>query len=155
MDVEGEYLLPASPAAVWHGLNDPQVLVRCIPGCQRMVRISSVHFECEIRVSYGPIKATFMTDILLSNVCAPDSYTLTGRSQGGLSGFGEGVADVRLLAIESGTRLRYAARLSAGGRIAKIGTRWLNGATRRMTEKFFGAFAATFDERAQGGSASD
>ncbi len=144
MDVEGEFLLPAAPAEVWRRLNDPQVLVRCIPGCQRMTRIDAENFECEILVSYGPVKASFLTALLLSNVRAPDAYTLTGRSQGGLAGFGEGVADVWLLAATEGTTLRYAARLSARGRIAMIGARWLGGATRRMTEKFFAAFAATF-----------
>ncbi|MCC6707340.1 MAG: carbon monoxide dehydrogenase subunit G [Gammaproteobacteria bacterium] len=146
MDVEGEFLLPAPPGDVWRSLNDPEVLVRCIPGCQRMTRIDAENFECEILLSYGPIKATFMTVLVLSNVRAPDSYTLTGRSQGGLSGVGEGVADVWLMSVHSGTSLRYAARLSASGRIARIGARWLNGATRRMTEKFFNAFAATFGE---------
>lgn len=146
MDVEGEYQLPAAPAEVWRRLNDPAVLVGCIPGCQRMTRIDAHHFECEILVSYGPIKASFMTLLVLSNVRAPDAYTLTGRSQGGLAGFGEGVADVSLVAMAGGTRLCYVARLSASGRIAKIGARWLGGATRRMTEKFFAAFAATFAE---------
>lgn len=146
MDVEGEFLLPASPALVWQRLNDPQVLGRCIPGCERITRIDAENFECAIRVSYGPIKATFMTLLILSNVRAPDSYTLTGRSQGGLAGFGEGVADVNLLPNEAGTTLRYVARLSASGRIAKLGSRLLGSATGRLTEKFFAAFAATFSE---------
>lgn len=144
MDVTGEFLLPAPPALVWRRLNDPDVLVRCIPGCQRMTRLDAENFECEIRVSYGPVRANFLTLLALSNIRAPQSYTLTGRSQGGLAGFGEGVADVWLLPVAEGTSLRYAARLSASGRIAQIGARMLGSTTRRMTEKFFGAFAATF-----------
>jgi len=144
MDVEGEFLLPAAPALVWRRLNDPEVLGRCIPGCQRITCLDDENFECEIRVSYGPIKATFMTLLILSNVRAPDSYTLTGRSQGGLAGFGEGVADVNLLPSDTGTTLRYVARVSASGHIAKFGSLLLGAATRRLTDRFFTAFAGTF-----------
>lgn len=148
MDVEGEFLLPATAELVWQRLNDPAVLVHCIPGCARMTRLDAHNFECEIRVSYGFIKATFMTLLELSNIRPAKSYTLTGRSQGGLAGFGEGVADVCLLATAQGTTLRYAARLSASGRVAQLGSRLLSSTTRRMTEKFFAAFAASFvDEK--------
>ena len=144
MDVEGEFLLPATPELVWQRLNDPAVLVHCIPGCVRMTRRDAHNFDCEIRVSYGFINATFMTLLALSNIRPPNSYTLTGRSQGGLAGFGEGVADVCLLAAAHGTTLHYAARLSASGRIAQLGARLLSSTTRRLTEKFFAAFAASF-----------
>lgn len=148
MDVEGEFLLPATAELVWQRLNDPAVLVHCIPGCARMTRLDAHNFECEIRVSYGFIKATFMTLLELSNIRPAKSYTLTGRSQGGLAGFGEGVADVCLLATAQGTTLRYAARLSASGRVAQLGSRLLSSTTQRMTEKFFAAFAASFvDEK--------
>ena len=144
MEVEGEILLPGTPALVWQRLNDPEVLVHCIPGCTRMTRLDAHNFECEIRVSYGFINATFMTLLELSNVQAPRSYTLTGRSQGGLAGFGQGVADVWLVEAAPGTTLRYAARLAASGRIAQLGSRLLGSTTRRLTEKFFAAFAASF-----------
>lgn len=145
MDVEGEFEVPAAPADVWERLHDPCVLARCIPGCQRMTRVDAERFECEILVSYGLLKATFQTLLELSNINAPNSYTLTGRSQGGLAGLGEGVADVRLEPITAGTRLRYAARLSTSGRISRIGSRLLASTTRRLTERFFAAFAASFD----------
>ena len=83
-----------------------------------MTRLGVDRYECEILVSYGLLKATFLTLLELSNINAPNSYTLTGRGQGGLAGLGEGVADVRLEPIAAGTRLRYVARLSASGRIS-------------------------------------
>ena len=52
--LNGAYvLLPVEPARVWQRLNDADVLVRCIPGCQRMTRINAGNFECEIRVALG------------------------------------------------------------------------------------------------------
>ncbi len=150
MDVEGEFVLPAAPALVWLRLNDPHVLARCIPGCQRMTRVDAERFECEIRISYGLLKASFMTRLVLANVRAPDSYTLIASGQGGLAGLGEGVADVRLLPVADGTMLRYAARLSASGRISKLGSHLLGTTTRRLAEKFFKAFAASFHGALEG-----
>ena len=33
MEVTGDILIAAPREKVWAGLNDPEVLVRCIPGC--------------------------------------------------------------------------------------------------------------------------
>ena len=33
MDIQGEKILQADRASVWRALNDPQVLQRCLAGC--------------------------------------------------------------------------------------------------------------------------
>ena len=33
MEMTGEFHIPAPRQRVWEGLNDPEVLKQCIPGC--------------------------------------------------------------------------------------------------------------------------
>ena len=144
MDVEGEFRIAAEPAHVWQRLNDPVVLERCVPGCTAMTQVDDNVYDCEILAKYGPVKATFKTTLVVSNVQAPVSYTLSGRGQGGAAGFGEGSADVVLEAVDGGTCVRYNARFNAGGRIAQVGSRLLASTTRKLADQFFEAFAADF-----------
>jgi uncharacterized protein len=146
MDVEGDIHVPAPPEVVWARLIDPAVLKRCIPGCTRMTRLAPHRFEAEIEVRYGPVHASFLTDIALTDVVAPAHYVLSGRGHGGLAGVGEGRAEVRLDAAPGGTAVRYRAALSAAGALGRIGSRLLGGTTRRLIDRFFAAFLATFDE---------
>jgi uncharacterized protein len=145
MDIEGEYHIAAPPVDVWQRLVDPDVLAECIPGCESMSKMSGDVYECVVLAKYGPVKARFKTTLTLSNIKAPESYTLSGRGQGGAAGFGEGLADVVLKEADDGTLLRYSAKFNAGGRIAQVGSRLIVATTRKLAAKFFGTFSARFD----------
>jgi uncharacterized protein len=148
MDIEGEYRIKAHPQEVWERLIDPEVLAQCIPGCESMSQVSAEAYDCVVLAKYGPVKARFKTTLTVSNVNAPTSYTLTGKGQGGAAGFGEGVADVVLEAVDEETLLRYVAKFNAGGRIAQVGSRLIVATTRKLAGKFFDAFSAGFDAAA-------
>lgn len=149
MDFDGERELPLSPDRVWQRLTDPGVLEACIPGCTAMHQIDTDRYECAVRARYGPLKANFVTHLILTDIDAPHRYTLRGRGTGGAAGFGEGAADVELVAIDPGTLLRYRARFDAGGRIALIGSRLFASTTRKLAERFLDAFAAHCHEAAR------
>ncbi len=118
-----------------------------------MTRASEDAYDCAVMAKYGPVKAKFKTTLTLSNINAPVSYTLSGRGQGGVAGFGEGVADVMLEETGDGTALRYTAKFNAGGRIAQVGSRLIVAATRKLTDKFFAAFSSGFDAAADDATA--
>ncbi len=139
MDIEGEYRIPAAREAVWRALNDPQVLSRCIPGCECLESRSPSEFDARVAARIGPVKARFATRIELSDIDPPASYTISGEGQGGAAGFGRGSADVTLEEAGDGaTVLRYQARLEVGGKLAQVGSRLLVGTTRKLAGEFFG-----------------
>ena len=41
MEVSGEYLIAADRDAVWNAMNDPEVLRKCIPGCEGRDAVNS------------------------------------------------------------------------------------------------------------------
>lgn len=141
MDISGEYRIGRSRAAVWAALNDPAILAKCIPGCDKLERTEDGAFDAIIAASIGPVRARFATRLRLENLDPPASYTLTGESKSGPAGFARGSADVRLEEVDGGTLLRYRAGLRVGGKLAQVGSRLVAGATRKTADEFFACFA--------------
>ncbi len=143
MDATGEHRLAMAREAVWAALMDPAVLKGCIPGCQTLERTAPDAYRARIAVVIGPVRAAFDTDLTLSDLNPPESYRLTGSGRGGAVGFGQGHADVRLEAPEPGvTLLHYAAAFQVGGRLAQLGSRLVQAATKKLADDFFAAFVA-------------
>jgi carbon monoxide dehydrogenase subunit G len=141
MTMTGEVTLPANREAVWAGLNDPDVLKSCIPGCQELTKISDTEYMAVAKVAVGPVKASFKGKIALENLDPPNAYTIRGEGQGGVAGFAKGGAKVRLeLADDGGTRLIYDVEATVGGKLAQLGGRLVNGVAKKNADEFFACF---------------
>ena len=148
MEITGEYHIQAPRPQVWDALNDPEVLRRCIPGCEQLERQSEHEFSAKVQSKIGPVKAKFNTKVSLTDLQPPHSYTLLGEGQGGVAGFGKGSAQVNLAEAQDGTLLRYTAEFRVGGKLAQIGSRLVAGATRKIADDFFANFAAIMNPEA-------
>lgn len=145
MEIKGEYLIRRDIEAVWHGLNDADLLQRCIPGCESMEETGEDEYHALILAAVGPVRAKFRTQITLSDLDPPHRYTIGGEAKGGAAGFGKGSADVTLAQGEEGTTLAYAAELKVGGKLAQVGSRLVAGATRKTADEFFRNFSEALD----------
>ncbi len=141
MTMAGAVTLPADRATVWDALNDPEVLKRSIPGCQELERTGDNGFAAVARVSVGPVKATFKGNVTLSDIDAPNGYTISGEGQGGVAGFAKGGAKVNLEDAEGGTRMSYDVEAQIGGKLAQLGGRLINGVAKKYADEFFTNFA--------------
>ena len=141
MAIQGEYRIDAPREAVWRALNDTDVLRDCIPGCEELVRKSETEIEGRINAQLGPVRSVFATAIELQDLNPPAGYTLVGEGKG-VAGFGKGTARVELSEDSGATLLRYTADLKIGGKLAQVGSRLVEGATRQLADQFFAAFAA-------------
>ncbi|MEM7407305.1 MAG: carbon monoxide dehydrogenase subunit G [Pseudomonadota bacterium] len=140
----GEFELPAPREAVWAALNDPEVLKRCIPGCEAIEQRSETELDAQMSAKIGPVKSRFATSIELADVNPPESYTLIGQGKGGAAGFAKGQAKVSLAGSAAGTVLSYEVEMQVGGKLAQIGSRLVAGAARKIADQFFTAFEAEF-----------
>ena len=140
MELQGERLIPASVPATWAALNDPEVLKACIAGCETLERSGDDGFIAVVAVRVGPVSARFKGNLLMTNVQAPNSYTINFDGQGGVAGFGKGSADVALTPEGEQTMLKYLARAQVGGKMAQIGSRLIDAAAGKITADFFNAF---------------
>ncbi|MGU3574369.1 CoxG family protein [Brucellaceae bacterium C25G] len=148
MDLTGEERIAAPLEAVWNALNDIETLKACIPGCDNLERIDDSQIRAGIKVNLGIMKVGFHGILELSNMVPPHSYTISGKGEGTLAGFAEGAADVHLTKDGNETILSYEIQGDAGGKIAKIGTKILGSAARKIADRFFANIAQAATEQA-------
>ncbi|MCC7045436.1 MAG: carbon monoxide dehydrogenase subunit G [Alphaproteobacteria bacterium] len=141
MDMTGEYRIPAPREAVWRALNDPDILKRCIPGCETVEKISDTEFQARVTAAVGPVKAKFGGKVTLSDIDPPNGYTISGEGQGGAAGFAKGGAKVKLAPDADGTLLSYQVTATVGGKLAQVGSRLIDGVSKKMAGEFFSRFA--------------
>ena len=142
MEMSGEQLIPASQAATWAALNDPEILKACVPGCESIEKTAENEYVVLMTARIGPVSAKFKGKLALSDLDPPNSYSLAFEGQGGVAGFGKGGAKVQLLPEGGNTKLTYQVKANVGGKLAQIGSRLVDAAAKKLSEEFFNAFTA-------------
>ncbi|MFM9999011.1 MAG: SRPBCC family protein [Burkholderiaceae bacterium] len=145
MDMQASRQLAVTQQQAWDALNDPEVLKRCIAGCDRVEATAPQQYAVGVALRIGPVSAKFSGKIDLSELDPPNSYTLSFEGKGGPAGFGKGDARVKLIANETGCLLDYTVHAQVGGKVAQLGQRLVDGAAKSMAEDFF----KRFDEEMQ------
>jgi carbon monoxide dehydrogenase subunit G len=141
MELSGETLIPAPIDTVWAGLNNPDILRRCIPGCESLEQISPTEMAARVVQKIGPVSASFAGKVTLSDLDPPHSYRISGQGSGGVAGFAKGSALVSLAKEDAGTRLSYSVDVAVGGKIAQLGSRMITGLSNRLAAEFFQSFS--------------
>ena len=139
MKIAGEATLQAPVAAVWKALLDPAVLVRSIPGCERLEATGENSYSMTVTVGVAAIKGTYAGTCALTDLDEHRSLRLTGEGAGAP---GTISADVAVRFTDNGdatTTLTYDADTVVGGMIGGVGQRMLTSVSRRMAAEFFGA----------------
>jgi carbon monoxide dehydrogenase subunit G len=149
MELSDEVIINAPKEQVYAALNDPEVLRRCIPGCEELIKHSDTELEAKVVLKVGPVKAKFSGDVVLDTDGAPDRFSLSGQGNGGAAGHAKGGAEVTLTADgPDSTILRYETRAEIGGKLAQLGSRLIQGTAKKLAAKFFASFAEVVNEKA-------
>ena len=146
MDISGNYLLPCSQQRAWDALNDPELLKRCLKGCEALAKTAEAEFAGTVATRIGPVAARFTGKMVQSEIDIPRACRMNFEGQGGVAGFARGSANVTLEPEDGGTRLAYVADTQIGGKLAQMGARLVEGTARSMADDFFGKFAAAVAE---------
>ncbi|GEO42539.1 carbon monoxide dehydrogenase [Skermanella aerolata] len=133
---EGSRTVPASPEQVWAILLDPKELAALLPGCDALDLAGPNAYRAEVVVGIGPVRARYVAEVELTDLDPPRALTLSGRGSSAL-GFGEGSGHVTLEAAADGTRVVYRYDAAVGGKVAAVGGRMLDSATRMLIGQFF------------------
>lgn len=145
MKLEGTHQLNSARERVYQALIDPEVLQRCIPGCERLEQTAENTFAATIRAGVGSIKGLFNGTARLEDLREPEHLRIVVDGKGA-PGFLKGSGDLDLEPAENGTKVTYAADVQVGGTIASVGQRMIQGTAKMMATQFFtslGAEAAT------------
>ncbi|MSP93834.1 MAG: carbon monoxide dehydrogenase [Alphaproteobacteria bacterium] len=145
MNMTGERFIAAPREAVWAGLNNPEVLKACIPGCESIEKISDTQMKAVAGIKLGPVSAKFQGKVTLSDLDPPNGYKISGEGQSP-AGFAKGGAEVRLIDRDAGTLLTYTVDAQVGGKIAQVGARLIDATAKSLAEQFFKKFAGVVEK---------
>jgi carbon monoxide dehydrogenase subunit G len=159
MDMTGSRQIAASRQKVWAALNDPEILKRCITGCQSLEQQSATDMTARVNIAVGPVRATFSGKVKLTDIDPPNGYRIIGEGSGGVAGFAKGGATVRLADDGRGTLMTYDVKADIGGKLAQLGGRLIDSTAKKFADEFFANFvqlvgAATDVSSAQATSAA-
>jgi len=145
MELNGDILIGAARERVWLALNDAQVLLASIPGCEEVKQLSPTETHVRVLIKLGPVRARFVGKILMSEVRANEGCVLNFEGSGGAAGFAKGRSTVSLSSEGEGTRLRYTAEAAVGGKLGQIGGRMIDASAKQTADQFFQAFSAQLE----------
>jgi uncharacterized protein len=156
MELTETHTLPVAQQRTWDALNDTEVLRACIPGCESIDPDGENAYLVALSAAVGPVKARFKGRMQLTDIDAPNTYTILFEGQGGAAGFAKGSAQVTLEAEgDAATKLTYLASAQVGGKLAQIGSRLVDGAARKIAGEFFRRFSAQLSGDNNGEEAGD
>ena len=132
MKLEGEYIFDGPREAVWEIVRDPEVLATALPGTQSLEQVGENEYAGKMHVRIGPVSGIFAGKIVVSDEVPPESCTLSVEGRGA-PGFASGTGHVQLVEHEGDkTLLNYEGEMQVGGRIASVGQRLIDTASKSM-----------------------
>ncbi len=145
MKLSGSFHLKAPRQKVWDALNNPEVLTKCIPGCEKLERTGADNYTAQLKVGVAAIKGSYTGKVSIKDQVAPTSYTLHVEGKGG-PGWLKGSSKIHLADKEGGTEIKYDSDMQIGGLIASVGSRIVEAVGKQMAEQFFKALGTQVEQ---------
>jgi len=136
MHLSATYVFNAPVDRVWALLMDTDRVAACLPGCKGLHPIGDDRYEADLAVSVAAISGNFKGTIALQDRDPPRSYRLLVEGKG-RPGFVKGEAKVALTPDGERTTVQIEADAEAGGMIARVGQRLLEGVARMTMDRFY------------------
>ncbi|WP_299921924.1 carbon monoxide dehydrogenase subunit G [uncultured Nocardioides sp.] len=137
MKFTGENTLAAPVEQAWDALLDPAVLVRTIPGCERLEATGDNAYAMTVTAGVASIKGTYAGSCELTDLVEHESLVMKLDGAGAPGTIGATV-NVRFVPEGATTKVSYDADATVGGMIGGVGQRMLTSVSRRMAGEFFG-----------------
>ena len=142
MRLAGEAVLHAPVERVWDALLDPAVLVRTIPGCERLEATGDNRYDMTVTAGVAAVRGTYAGTCELRDLRPHESLVMAVQGAGAPGTISADVA-VRFVPHEDGdqasTLVSYDADAVVGGMLGGVGQRMLGSVSKRMAGEFFGA----------------
>jgi carbon monoxide dehydrogenase subunit G len=136
MKIEGTHQIHAPRDRVYAAVINPQVLQRCIPGCQSLDKTADNTYVATMKAGVGPVKGIFKGNVRLEDMQPPSHYRMIVDGKGG-PGFVKGTGEFDLQDVDGGTAIAYRGDLQVGGVIAGVGQRMIEAAAKMLAAQFF------------------
>ena len=104
MKISGSHFLPIPPERAYALLQDPEILAKCMPGCEGLDRIGPDEYAMRMKMVLASISGQFQGKVKISEPNPPQSFRLLVEGTGKI-GFMKGDGLLTLSAAEGGTKM--------------------------------------------------
>jgi carbon monoxide dehydrogenase subunit G len=138
MLLKGKFTLKAPIQKLWETLLDPETLLSCIPGAEKIERIDEKTFDCVVKQKVGPISVKFKFKSVLSKVEPPTHIEVDGEGEDiGKAGHFVQKSVVDLRETSGGeVEISYRTDATVVGKLAMFGDRIMKAKAKKVEEEF-------------------
>lgn len=142
MKVTGAYTVGVSQDRAYSLLQTPEVLARCMPGCENIIPIGDNTYRMKMKVVISSLAGLFDGKVRIADQNPPESFRLIVEGNGKI-GFMKGEGLLRLAPTGESTSITYEGDVQVGGTIAAVGQRLIDTTCKLLIKKFFEKLAET------------
>ncbi len=154
MRITGQHVVPFPVEQVWDALLDPGVLVRTIPGCERLEATGEHTYAMTVSAGVAAIRGTYDGTCALSDLVPHESLVM--RLQGaGAPGTIDATVRVSFSEADALTTVAYDAEATVGGMVGGVGQRMLASVSKRTAGEFFDNVAGAIGGGAAGAAPAE
>ena len=138
MKIGGSYTIPVEKQRAYGVLQDPEILAKCMPGCDHLARIGEDEYEMKMKMVISSVQGLFGGKVRISDQSPYESFRLIVEGSGKV-GFMKGDGLLTLVEAEGcTTEVKYEGDVQVGGAIAGVGQRLIDATAKLIIKKFFG-----------------
>jgi carbon monoxide dehydrogenase subunit G len=138
MLMEGRFTLKAPIQKTWDTLLEPETLLSCIPGAEKIERLDEKTYDCVVKQKVGPISVKFKFRSVITKMTPPTHIEVEGE--------GDDIAKAGHFAQKSAVDLReispnevevsYRSDVNIVGKLAMFGDRIMRAKAKKVEEEF-------------------
>jgi uncharacterized protein len=136
MKIAGTNTIQFPVDLVWDALLDPAVLVRTIPGCERLETKGDHAYDMTVTAGVAAIRGTYSGSCVLRDL-EPHSSLVLWVQGAGAPGTVDATVKVSFDEVDDGTEVAWEADAIVGGMVGGVGQRMLSSVARRMAGEMF------------------
>ena len=125
MKISGAHVLALPPDRAYQLLQDPDVLARCMPGCEALIPIGENEYQMKMKMALASFSGLFDGTVKIVEPEPPSSFRLVVDGKGKI-GFMKGDGRLKLTPEDSGTQVAYEGDVQVGGTLAAVGQRLID-----------------------------
>jgi uncharacterized protein len=134
--ISGSYTVPLGQERAYMLLQDPVILAKCMPGCERLEQIGEGEYAMRMKMVLASISGQFDGKVRISDANPPSSFRMVVEGSGRI-GFMKGEGVITLAPGETATGVSYEGDVQVGGVIANVGQRLFETSAKMMIKRFF------------------
>jgi uncharacterized protein len=136
MKITGAYTIPVDQQRAYQLLQDPDVLAKCMPGCDKMVKVADDEYDMKMKMLIAAISGQFDGKVRIADQSPPNSFRLIVEGTGKV-GFMKGDGLLQLSPNGEDTSVHFEGDVQVGGTIASVGQRLLDMTSKMLIKRFF------------------